>query len=57
MDRETALGKTKEFLDLTLADELILTAQIFEHRARVESFEIGAMVCRELVKEHSKEAA
>ena len=54
---DTVLEKTKEFLNLTSADELILTAQIFEHRDRLESFEIGATVCTELVEESSKEAA
>ena len=54
---ETVLSKTKEFLNITSADELILTAQIFDHRARIESFEIGSTVCTELVEEYSKEAA
>ena len=54
---ETVLSKTREFLNITSADELILTAQIFDHRARLESFEIGSAVCTELVEEYSKAAA
>ena len=50
-------NKTREFLNITSADELILTAQIFDHRARLESFEIGSAVCTELVEEYSKAAA
>lgn len=37
-----------EILDETAADEIILTAQIFEHSARLRSFEIAAEVMRRM---------
>ena len=36
------------FVQRTGADELIVTAQVFDHKARVRSFEILAEVHREL---------
>ena len=50
------MQKTKSLLETTLADELILTAQIFDHHARLESFEIGAQVCKDLIDNHSEAA-
>jgi luciferase family oxidoreductase group 1 len=35
-------------LDETGADELILTAQVYDHPARLRSFELAAQVCREI---------
>ena len=35
-------------LDATEADELILTGQIYEHAARLHSFELGAAVMRDI---------
>jgi alkanesulfonate monooxygenase SsuD/methylene tetrahydromethanopterin reductase-like flavin-dependent oxidoreductase (luciferase family) len=40
--RETARQKLDEFISMTGADELMLTAQIYEHAARLRSFEIAA---------------
>jgi hypothetical protein len=38
----------KSVIDQTGADELMLTAQIYDHKARLRSFEIGAQVREEL---------
>ena len=38
-----------QFLTRTKADELILTAQIFDHAARLRSFEIAAQVRSQLM--------
>jgi alkanesulfonate monooxygenase SsuD/methylene tetrahydromethanopterin reductase-like flavin-dependent oxidoreductase (luciferase family) len=35
-------------LDHTQADELILTGHIYDHQARLRSFEIGAQVCNSM---------
>ena len=53
---ETVLEKTKAFLELTSADELILTAQIFDHHARIESFQIGSEVCKNLISTRAQAA-
>jgi luciferase family oxidoreductase group 1 len=39
---ETVRRKLGRILELTGADELILTGQIYDHKARLRSFEIGA---------------
>jgi len=41
---ETVRRGLEAFLDLTDADELMLTSQIFDHAARLRSFEIAAAV-------------
>ena len=41
--------KFLEILEETRADELIVTAQIFDHAARLRSFEIGADIAKEIV--------
>jgi luciferase family oxidoreductase group 1 len=46
-----------EILAETAADEIMLTAQIFDHSARVRSFEIGADVFRELCRCEAEPAA
>ena len=46
--RETARARLAEILAETAADEIIATAQIFDHAARLRSFEIGAEILREL---------
>ncbi|MDP3898202.1 MAG: LLM class flavin-dependent oxidoreductase [Mesorhizobium sp.] len=46
--RETVRKGVEAFIARTGADELMVTAQIFDHRARVRSFEILADVHREL---------
>jgi alkanesulfonate monooxygenase SsuD/methylene tetrahydromethanopterin reductase-like flavin-dependent oxidoreductase (luciferase family) len=38
----------REILEETRADELIVTAQIFDHAARLRSFEIGAEILRNI---------
>jgi luciferase family oxidoreductase group 1 len=42
--RETVRRGLESFLELTEADELMLTSQIFDHAARLRSFEIVAAV-------------
>ena len=49
-------AKTKELVDLTSADELILTSQIYDHDARLCSFEIASEVCKNLIADRSKAA-
>ena len=39
---DTVRRQIEAFIDLTAADELIFTAQIFDHRARLHTFEIVA---------------
>ena len=41
---ETVEKRLRDILDVTDADELILTGQIFDHSARKRSFEIGAKI-------------
>ncbi|MGZ4966266.1 MAG: LLM class flavin-dependent oxidoreductase [Chthoniobacterales bacterium] len=43
----TIRTRFEEILEETAADEIIATAQIFNHTARLRSFEIGAQVFRE----------
>lgn len=43
---ETVKGRLKEMVELTKADEIILTGQIYDHAARLRSFEIAAEVMR-----------
>lgn len=45
---ETIRARLKEILAETAADEIIATAQIFDHAARLRSFEIGANVFSDL---------
>jgi luciferase family oxidoreductase group 1 len=45
---ETVRRRLEEILQETGADEVIATAQIFDHAARLRSFEIGAEVFREI---------
>ena len=47
---ETVKQGIDAFVRRTGADELMVTAQIFDHAARVRSFEILADVSRELAK-------
>jgi luciferase family oxidoreductase group 1 len=44
----TIRRELQTFIDQTGADEVILTAQIFDHSARLRSFEIGAAVFEEI---------
>jgi luciferase family oxidoreductase group 1 len=45
---ETIRRRFQEFLDQTHADEIIVTAQIYDHVARLRSFEIAAEIFREI---------
>jgi luciferase family oxidoreductase group 1 len=51
---ETVRSGLREFIGLTRADELMVTAQIFDHSARLRSFEIVAQVRDELNDERSE---
>jgi luciferase family oxidoreductase group 1 len=43
---ETVKEKLQEFLDVTQADEMIVNAQIFDHQARLRSYEIVAEITK-----------
>jgi luciferase family oxidoreductase group 1 len=45
---ETVRGRLEQLLQETAADEVIATAQIYDHAARLRSFEIAAQVFREI---------
>jgi luciferase family oxidoreductase group 1 len=47
-DRDTVRAGLQSIIEQTGADELILTAQIYDHAARLHSFEIAAQVHAEL---------
>jgi alkanesulfonate monooxygenase SsuD/methylene tetrahydromethanopterin reductase-like flavin-dependent oxidoreductase (luciferase family) len=47
-DRETVRDGLRSIIQQTGANELMLTAQIYDHAARLRSFEIGAQVREEL---------
>jgi luciferase family oxidoreductase group 1 len=49
-DREVVRAGLETFIDRTKADEVIVTAQIFDHAARLKSFEIAAEVHAGLAK-------
>jgi luciferase family oxidoreductase group 1 len=49
---ETVRAKLETLLRETGADEIIATAQIFDHRARLHSFEIAARIFQALQEEH-----
>ncbi len=44
--RSSVAKRLKELLEETAADEIIVTAQIFDHAARLHSFEIAAEILR-----------
>ena len=46
--RETVQAGLREFIDRTRADELMITGQIFDHGARLRSFEIAAEIQKTL---------
>lgn len=48
-DPEDAAEQLERIVELTGADEVMLTAQIYEHDARLRSFEIAAEVCRRII--------
>jgi luciferase family oxidoreductase group 1 len=45
---ETVAKRLRSFLDTTRADELMITGQIYDHAARLHSFEIAAKIRAEL---------
>ena len=47
---ETVRRRLADLLELTEANEIIATAQIYDHRARLRSFELAAEVLREFVR-------
>jgi alkanesulfonate monooxygenase SsuD/methylene tetrahydromethanopterin reductase-like flavin-dependent oxidoreductase (luciferase family) len=47
-DRATVRDNLQSIIEQTGADELMLTAQIYDHAARLKSFEIAAQVREEL---------
>src|SRR4029453_9642 len=49
--RKTVRERLKEMLEETTADEIIATAQIYDHAARLRSFEIAAEVLAGLVRQ------
>src|SRR5207248_1484753 len=54
---ETVRNGLKAFIDRTHADELIVTAQIYDHAARLRSYEITAQVRDELAGTAGKRLA
>ena len=48
--RETVRQRLEEMIEQTAADEFIATAQIYDHAARLRSFEIAAEVLADLVR-------
>ena len=46
---ETVRARLEEFLALTQADEIVVTGQIYDHAARLRSFEIAAEVFRGII--------
>ena len=54
---ETVERGLRKIIDLTQADELILAAHIYDHRARLRSFEIAAEVRTSLSETRKEQAA
>jgi luciferase family oxidoreductase group 1 len=48
---QSARAAIASFIDQTGIDEIMLTAQIYDHAARLRSFEVGAQICSELVSQ------
>lgn len=48
--RETVRTRLEEILEITAADEIIATAQIYDHAARLHSFAIAAELLADLVR-------
>tara|TARA_Y100001934_G_scaffold219101_1_gene260605 strand:- start:353 stop:1366 length:1014 start_codon:yes stop_codon:yes gene_type:complete len=48
---DTVSEKLQHFVEHRQVDEVMLTAQIFDHDARLRSFEIAANICRALISE------
>jgi luciferase family oxidoreductase group 1 len=54
---ETAERRLLNFLDLTQPDEIIATAHIYDHKARLRSFELLAQIRARLVSREPQQAA
>ena len=54
---ETVERGLRRIIDLTQADELILAAHLYDHKARLRSFEIAANVCAALGEAHTEQPA
>lgn len=54
---ETVRARLRRIIEFTQADELILTGQIYDHKARLRSFEIAAEVGRDLAPAATREEA
>ena len=50
--KATVQERLKAFIDLTTPDEVMITAQIYDHAARLRSFEIAAELHDELMQTH-----
>jgi luciferase family oxidoreductase group 1 len=50
---ETVRRRLEEMLEETAADEIIATAQIYDHAARLHSFEIAATILAQLVRQEA----
>jgi alkanesulfonate monooxygenase SsuD/methylene tetrahydromethanopterin reductase-like flavin-dependent oxidoreductase (luciferase family) len=48
--RDTVKAGIETFLELTQADELMVTGHIYDHRARLRSFEMAADILKSFVK-------
>jgi alkanesulfonate monooxygenase SsuD/methylene tetrahydromethanopterin reductase-like flavin-dependent oxidoreductase (luciferase family) len=48
--RQRVKDGVESFLDITQADELIVTGHIYDHAARLHSFEIASGILTELAK-------
>ncbi len=46
--RDTVKSGLRNFINQTRADELMITSQIFDHPARLRSYEITSEICKEL---------
>jgi alkanesulfonate monooxygenase SsuD/methylene tetrahydromethanopterin reductase-like flavin-dependent oxidoreductase (luciferase family) len=54
---DTVAADLRNFITLTGADELMITCQIFDHAARLRSFEIAAQALADLLAGKSEGAA
>ncbi len=52
---DTVQERLASFINQTQADELIITAQVFDHQARLRSFELTAQVRESLAKQAKEE--
>ena len=54
---ETVARQVQNFVDVTNPDELMITAHIYDHRARIDSFERAATICSNLTPAQPRPAA